>query len=94
MIGLGESYEEIIELMSDLRECDVDFLTIGQYLRPSKHHHPVVKYHSEDYFLKLYLAAKKTGFEIVASSPFTRSSYHAQDDFNKLKAIQIDAQTK
>ena len=81
-------------MMSDLRECDVDFLTIGQYLRPSKHHHPVVKYHSEDYFLKLYLAAKKTGFEIVASSPFTRSSYHAQDDFNKLKAIQIDAQTK
>ena len=94
MIGLGENYSEILDLMNDLRNHCVDFLTIGQYLRPTKNHYPVIEYHKPDYFMKLYDKAIEMGFKIVSSSPFTRSSYHAEEDFNRLKHIQINAQTE
>ena len=87
MIGLGETYNEILYIMNLLLDNDVDFLTIGQYLRPSKFHHPVIRYHHPDYFKKLEYDAYKKGFKLVSSSPFTRSSFHADDDFKKLKAL-------
>lgn len=87
MIGLGETYDEILYIMSLLLDNDVDFLTIGQYLRPTKFHHPVIEYHHPDYFKKLEYDAYKKGFKLVSSSPFTRSSFHADDDFKKLKAL-------
>ena len=87
MIGLGETFREILELMNDLRENEVDFITIGQYLRPTKNHHPVIEYHKPEYFKKLYNEAVNRGFKIVSSSPFTRSSYHAGEDFNRLKEL-------
>ena len=91
MIGLGEKFYEIMKLMDDLRSNDVDFITIGQYLRPTRNHHPVIKYHSPDYFHKLYKEAMSRGFKIASSSPFTRSSYHAEDDFKRLKYILLNA---
>ena len=87
MIGLGETYDEILNIMNLLLDNDVDFLTIGQYLRPTKFHHPVIEYHHPDYFKKLEYDAYKKGFKLVSSSPFTRSSFHADDDFKKLKAL-------
>ena len=91
MIGLGEKFSEIMELMDDLRNNDVDFITIGQYLRPTKDHHPVIEYHSPDYFNKLYDEAMSRGFKIASSSPFTRSSFHAEKDFKKLKNLTLNA---
>ena len=91
MIGLGEKFSEIMKLMDDLRCYDVDFITIGQYLRPTKNHHPVIEYHNPDYFHKLYDEAMSRGFKIASSSPFTRSSYHAGDDFKKLKNVMLNA---
>jgi len=85
MIGLGESESEVINLMDDLIRAGVDFLTIGQYLRPSKNHYPVIEYHHPSYFDHLKNIAVNKGFKIVSSSPFTRSSFHADDDFKKLK---------
>ena len=87
MIGLGEEYDEILSVMDSLLDNDVDFLTIGQYLRPTKFHHPVIHYHHPDYFKQLEYDAYKKGFKLVSSSPFTRSSFHADDDFKKLKAL-------
>jgi len=87
MIGLGEEYDEILSVMDSLLDNDVDFLTIGQYLRPTKFHHPVIHYHHPDYFKKLEHDAYKKGFKLVSSSPFTRSSFHADEDFKKLKAL-------
>ncbi|MDB9818538.1 lipoyl synthase [Pelagibacterales bacterium] len=87
MIGLGEEYDEILSVMDSLLDNDVDFLTIGQYLRPTKFHHPVIHYHHPDYFKQLEYDAYKKGFKLVSSSPFTRSSFHADDDFKKLKAF-------
>ena len=94
MIGLGEKYDEVVELMYDLKDRDVDFLTIGQYLRPSQYHYPVIEYHTHEYFMKLYDEAIKIGFNIVSSSPFTRSSYHAEEDFNRLRELKLHAKTK
>ena len=91
MIGLGETYDEILELMEDLIKYQVDFLTIGQYMRPTKFHHPVIEYHHPEYFAKLHEEAIKIGFKIVSSSPFTRSSFHAEKDFIRLK--ELNAQT-
>ena len=85
MIGLGEKLDEVISLMDDLRSANVDFITIGQYLRPTINHHPVIEYHTPDYFDNLSRIASNKGFKMVASSPFTRSSYHADEDFEKLK---------
>ncbi len=90
MIGLGEEHDEIIQVMDDLRSAEVDFLTIGQYLQPSVKHHPLIKYYHPDEFKQLELIAKAKGFLLVSSSPLTRSSYHADEDFAKLKQNRIN----
>ena len=85
MVGLGENKEEIIQVMDDLRSAEVDFLTIGQYLQPSTKHHPLNRYYHPDEFKELKSIAKTKGFLLVSSSPLTRSSYHADEDFRKLQ---------
>ena len=85
MVGLGEEKDELIQVMDDLRSADVDFLTIGQYLQPTVKHHPLDRYYHPDEFKDLELIAKSKGFLLVSSSPLTRSSYHADEDFAKLK---------
>jgi lipoic acid synthetase len=77
MVGLGETNEEILEVMRDLRAHDVDMLTIGQYLQPSSHHLPVLRYVTPDEFAMFEAAAKKMGFVHAACGPMVRSSYHA-----------------
>ena len=89
MVGLGEEHDEIIQVMDDLRSADVDFLTIGQYLQPSVKHHPLERYYHPDEFKELELIAKSKGFLLVSSSPLTRSSYHADEDFVKLQKSRI-----
>ena len=90
MVGLGEEYNEIIQVMDDLRSADVDFLTIGQYLQPSVKHYPLNRYYNPDEFKQLELIAKSKGFLLVSSSPLTRSSYHADEDFAKLQQNRIN----
>ena len=90
MVGLGENKDELIQVMDDLRSADVDFLTIGQYLQPSPKHHPLVRYYHPDEFKELYNIAKSKGFLLVSSSPLTRSSYHADEDFKKLKLNRLN----
>ena len=85
MVGLGENKEEIIQVMDDLRSAEVDFLTIGQYLQPSVKHHPLHRYYHPNEFKELESIAKTKGFLLVSSSPLTRSSYHADEDFRKLQ---------
>ena len=85
MVGLGESKEEIIQVMDDLRSAEVDFITIGQYLQPSAKHYPLNRYYHPDEFKELESIAKIKGFLLVSSSPLTRSSYHADEDFRKLQ---------
>ena len=86
MGGLGEDKQEIYQVMDDLRSADVDFITIGQYLRPSRQHHPVMRYVTPHEFSDYEKMAWGKGFLMVSASPLTRSSYHAGDDFIKLKA--------
>jgi lipoyl synthase len=85
MIGLGETKEEVIQVMDDLRSADVDFITIGQYLQPSAKHHPLDRYYHPDEFKEFESIAKTKGFLLVSSSPLTRSSYHADEDFRRLQ---------
>jgi lipoyl synthase len=85
MVGLGETREEIIQVMDDLRAADVDLITIGQYLQPSVKHHPLNRYYTPKEFQELGAIAKIKGFLLVSSSPLTRSSYHADEDFRKLQ---------
>ena len=85
MVGLGEERDEVIQVMDDLRSADVDFLTIGQYLQPTVKHHPLDRYYHPDEFKDLEIIAKSKGFLLVSSSPLTRSSYHADEDFAKLQ---------
>ena len=89
MVGLGESREEVTQVMDDLRAANVDFLTIGQYLRPTPKHAPVDRYVTPEEFDSLKSIAQSKGFLLVAASPFTRSSYHADEDFQRLKANRI-----
>ena len=96
MVGLGENKDEILQVMDDLRSAEVDFLTIGQYLQPSVKHHPLNRYYHPDEFKELETMAKSKGFLLVSSSPLTRSSYHADEDFAKLqknRVNQINAQS-
>jgi lipoic acid synthetase len=86
MVGLGEKEEEIIQVMDDLRVAKVDFLTIGQYLRPSPNHAEVKKYVTPEEFKYYHQVALAKGFSMVSASPLTRSSYHADEDFIKLQA--------
>ena len=85
MLGLGETKDEILILLNDLLHNEVDFVTIGQYLQPSVHHEKVHKFYTPDEFSELYEECIKLGFKMVSSSPLTRSSYHADEDFKKLK---------
>ena len=85
MVGLGENKEEVIQVMDDLRTAEVDFITIGQYLQPSPKHHPLNRYYHPDEFKEFEQIAKTKGFLLVSSSPLTRSSYHADEDFRKLQ---------
>ena len=88
MLGMGEKRDEILQVMDDLKSADVDFITIGQYLQPSVKHHPLERYVHPDEFKELKRIAESKGFLIVASSPLTRSSYHADEDFRKMKLLR------
>ncbi len=90
MVGLGENKDEVIQVMDDLRSADVDFLTIGQYLQPSIKHHPLEKYYTPEEFDELKKIAESKGFLLVSSSPLTRSSYHADEDFALLQKNRIE----
>ena len=90
MVGLGETYDEILQVMDDLIFADVDFLTIGQYLQPSSKHYPLNRYYHPDEFKELELKAKAKGFLLASCSPMTRSSYHADDDFAVLQKNRIN----
>ena len=89
MVGLGETRDEILQVMDDLKAADVDFLTIGQYLQPSAKHFPLDRYYTPEEFKELGKVAKAKGFLLVSSSPLTRSSYHADEDFAKLQQNRI-----
>jgi lipoic acid synthetase len=86
MVGLGETRDEILQVMDDLRSAGVDFLTIGQYLQPTRKHAEVKRYVAPDEFDGLGQSGRAKGFLLVAASPLTRSSFHAGDDFRRLKA--------
>ena len=85
MVGLGEEPDEILAVMDALRAAEVDFLTIGQYLRPTPRHAPVARYVAPEEFAELREAARARGFLLVSASPLTRSSYHADEDFQQLR---------
>lgn len=85
MVGLGESNDEVLQVMDDLRAADVDFITIGQYLQPTKKHANVDRFVMPEEFSYLERVAKTKGFLMVSASPLTRSSYHAGDDFKKMR---------
>ena len=89
MLGLGEERHEVLQLMDDLRTADVDFLTIGQYLQPTKKHHAVVRFVPPDEFASYAEIALAKGFLLVSASPLTRSSHHAGEDFTQLKARRL-----
>jgi lipoyl synthase len=88
MVGLGERRQEVLQVMDDLRSAGVDFLTIGQYLQPSRKHHRVVRFVTPDEFKNYEAVAYAKGFLMVSSSPLTRSSHHAGDDFARLRAAR------
>jgi lipoic acid synthetase len=88
MVGLGESREEIMQVMDDLRAARVDFLTIGQYLQPTRKHAPIDRFWSPDEFKSLEAIARAKGFLMVSASPLTRSSYHADSGFAQLQAVR------
>jgi len=88
MLGLGEEKNEILQVMDDLISAEVDFLTIGQYLQPSVKHYPLKRYVHPEEFAELKTIAESKGFLIVSSSPLTRSSYHADEDFSKMKKLR------
>ena len=85
MVGLGESKEEVIQVMDDMRVAGVDFLTIGQYLQPTRKHAPIDRYVTPDEFKSLEEVATSKGFLMVSASPLTRSSYHADEDFEQMR---------
>ena len=88
MMGLGETKDEVLQVMDDLLSAKVDFLTIGQYLQPTVKHYPLQRYVHPDEFKELKESALSKGFLIVSSSPLTRSSYHADEDFSKMKKLR------
>jgi len=88
MVGLGETREEVMQVMDDMRSAGVDFITIGQYLQPTRKHAPVDRFVTPDEFASYETIARAKGFLVVASSPLTRSSHHAGEDFARLKAAR------
>ena len=93
MVGLGEAREEVMQVMDDMRSAGVDFITIGQYLQPTRKHAPVDRFVSPEEFQALATIARAKGFLMVSASPLTRSSHHAGEDFARLRAAR-DAETK
>lgn len=89
MVGLGETKSEVHQVMDDLRAAQVDFMTIGQYLQPTPKHHPVMDYITPEDFSAYETMARGKGFLMVSASPLTRSSYHAGEDFQKMKAERL-----
>ena len=85
MVGFGETRNEVLQLMDDLRTANVDFLTIGQYLQPTRKHHKIDRFITPDEFKSYETSAYAKGFLLVSSSPLTRSSYHADEDFARLR---------
>lgn len=94
MVGLGEKKQEVYQVMDDLRMADVDFLTIGQYLQPTPKHHPVMDFVHPDTFAEYATMARGKGFLLVAASPLTRSSYHADADFLALQKARAERHSK
>ncbi|TQV79173.1 lipoyl synthase [Denitrobaculum tricleocarpae] len=88
MVGLGEGKEEVLQVMDDLRSADVDFMTIGQYLQPTPKHHAIDRFVTPDEFGHYKKMALSKGFLVVASTPLTRSSYHADEDFAQLRVAR------
>jgi len=88
MVGLGETKEEVMQVMDDMRSAGVDFITIGQYLQPSRKHAPIDRFWTPDEFKALETIAYAKGFLMVSSSPLTRSSHHAGEDFARLQAAR------
>ncbi len=91
MVGLGESREEVMQVMDDMRAAGVDFLTIGQYLQPTRRHHEVARFVPPEEFRSLESIAYAKGFLMVSASPLTRSSYHADADFARLREARAAA---
>ena len=91
MVGLGESVDQVVSVMKDLRSIDCDIITIGQYLQPTKHHLEIVEFITPEIFKKYEEIGYELGFKYVASGPFVRSSFHAEDFFQKLKAQEKEA---
>jgi lipoic acid synthetase len=91
MVGLGEDRNEVLQLMDDLRSAEVDFLTIGQYLQPTRKHHAVIRYVPPEEFKSYETIAYSKGFLLVSASPLTRSSHHAGEDFAKLRAKRVQS---
>ncbi len=88
MVGLGECREEVLQVMDDMRVADIDFMTIGQYLQPTRKHHPIDRFVTPEEFSSFETVAYAKGFLMVSASPLTRSSHHAGEDFAKLKAAR------
>jgi len=88
MVGLGETKEEVMQVMDDMRSAGIDFLTIGQYLQPTRKHAAIDRFVTPDEFKAYETIARAKGFLLVSSSPLTRSSYHADSDFAKLSAAR------
>jgi lipoic acid synthetase len=89
MVGLGETRDEVLQVMDDLRSAEVDFLTVGQYLQPTRKHAEVKAFVTPDEFKAYESVAYSKGFLMVSASPLTRSSYHAGDDFARLRAARL-----
>jgi lipoic acid synthetase len=89
MVGLGETRDEVLQVMDDLRSADVDFLTIGQYLQPTRKHAEVKAFITPDAFKAYESIAYSKGFLMVSATPLTRSSYHAGDDFARLRVARL-----
>ena len=88
MVGLGEERTEVLQVMDDMRSAEIDFLTIGQYLQPTRKHHPVKSFVTPEAFKAYETVATAKGFLVVSASPLTRSSHHAGDDFRRLQAAR------
>jgi lipoic acid synthetase len=88
MLGLGETRNEVMQVMDDMRSADVDFITLGQYLQPTRKHHPIDRFVTPEEFEAYKTLAYAKGFVFVASSPLTRSSHHAGEDFARLRAAR------
>jgi lipoyl synthase len=94
MVGLGETREEVLQVMDDMRSADIDFLTIGQYLQPTRKHAAIDRFVTPDEFEGLARTARAKGFLLVSASPLTRSSHHAGEDFARLQAARRAARQR